>query len=81
MRVAHQGVAVAALPNSQAGGFFSNLMQTASQVGAPSASTAAAPPASQSANGAARAAPTRTAARPEPAGGLDGWLMDRLFGR
>jgi penicillin-binding protein 1A len=81
MRVAHQGVAVAALPNSQAGGFFSNLMQTASQVSAPSGSTAAAPPASQSANGAARAAPTRTAARPEPAAGLDGWLMDRLFGR
>ena len=43
MRVAHQGVPVAALPNSQAGGFFSNLMQTASQVSAPSAPTAAAP--------------------------------------
>jgi penicillin-binding protein 1A len=81
MRVAHQGVAVVALPNSQAGGFFSNLIQTASQVSAPSAPTAAAPPAPQPANGAARPAPTRAAARPEPAAGLDGWLMDRLFGR
>jgi penicillin-binding protein 1A len=78
MRVAHQGVAVAALPNSQAGGFFSNLMQTASQVSAPSTSTAAAP---QPVGSAARPAPTRTAARPEPAAGLDSWLMDRLFGR
>ena len=34
MRTAHQGVAVAGLPNSQRGGFLSNLFQTASQVGA-----------------------------------------------
>jgi penicillin-binding protein 1A len=27
-----------------------------------------------------RPAPTRTSVRPEPAAGLDGWLMDRLFG-
>ena len=78
MRVAHQGVAVAALPNSQASGSFSNLMQTASQVSAPSAPTAAAP---QPAGSAARLVPPRTSARPEAAAGLDGWLMDRLFGR
>jgi penicillin-binding protein 1A len=78
MRAAHQGVPVAALPNSQAGGLFSNLVQTASQVSAPSAPTAAAP---QAASGAARPAPTRTSARPDAATGLDGWLMDRLFGR
>ena len=38
MKAAHQGVPVASLPNSQAGGggLFSNLMQTASQVSAPS---------------------------------------------
>jgi penicillin-binding protein 1A len=77
MRSAHQGVAVAALPNSRQDGFFSNLIQATSQVSAPSTSTAAAPPA----NGAARSAPARTAVRPEAAGGLDGWLMDRLFGR
>jgi penicillin-binding protein 1A len=76
MRAAHQGVPVAALPNSQSGGLFSNLVQTASQVSAPSAATSAAP---QAASGAARPAPTRTSAR--PGAGLDGWLMDRLFGR
>ena len=30
---------------------------------------------------AARPAPMRASARPEAAAGLDGWLMDRLFGR
>ncbi|WP_022723039.1 transglycosylase domain-containing protein [Rhodopseudomonas sp. B29] len=29
----------------------------------------------------ARPQPTRTAVRPEAAAGIDGWLMDRLFGR
>ena len=44
MRAAHQGVPVAALPKSQAGdGFFSNLLQTASQVSAPPAQTQPAP--------------------------------------
>ena len=39
MRAAHQGVPVAGLPNArQGGGFLSNLMQSASQVSAPSAS-------------------------------------------
>ena len=78
MRVAHQGVAVAALPNSQASGSFSNLMQTASQVSPPSAPTAAAP---QPVGSAARPVPPRPSARPDTAAGLDGWLMDRLFGR
>ncbi|HWX07890.1 MAG TPA: PBP1A family penicillin-binding protein [Bradyrhizobium sp.] len=72
MRAAHQGVPVAALPNSQGGGLLTNLMQAASQVTAP------APIPSGTAN---RPAPTRTSARPEAAAGLDGWLMDRLFGR
>jgi penicillin-binding protein 1A len=74
MRSAHQGVAVASLPGSQAGGFFSNFAQAASQASAP-------PAASAPANAAARPASTRTSVRPEAAGGLDGWLMDRLFGR
>jgi penicillin-binding protein 1A len=77
MRAAHQGVPVAALPNSQAGGMFSNLMQAASQVSAPSTPTTAA----QAASGAGRPAPMRTSARSGAAAGLDGWLMDRLFGR
>jgi penicillin-binding protein 1A len=74
MRAAHQGVPVAALPNSQAGGLFSNLVQAASQGTAP---VNAPSPAST----VGRPAPTRTSVRPEAAAGLDGWLMDRLFGR
>jgi penicillin-binding protein 1A len=75
MRAAHQGVPVAGLPNSQSGRFFSNLVQAASQASAPPGnvpSPAAVP---------GRPAPTRTSVRPEAAAGLDGWLMDRLFGR
>jgi penicillin-binding protein 1A len=78
MKAAHQGVPVAALPNSQWNG-FSNLMQAASQVSPPSATAASSPGAlSPVAN---RPAPTRTSARPQAAAGLDGWLVDRLFGR
>src|SRR5258706_3738036 len=73
MRAAHQGVAVAGLPGLQAG-FFSNLVQAVSQASAP---VNAASPASA----AGRPAPTRTSVRPESGAGLDGWLMDRLFGR
>ena len=74
MRAAHQGVPVTALPGSQQGGLFSNLVQAASQ-----ASTPVNAPLPASAAG--RPAPTRTSVRPEAASGLDGWLMDRLFGR
>src|SRR5437762_12518178 len=84
MRTAHQGVPIAALPNSQAGGLFSSLIQAASQISAPSAPPivqAPAPLAPMSSATANRPAPTRTSARPEAAAGLDGWLVDRLFGR
>ena len=74
MRAAHQGVPVAALPGSQQGGLFSNLVQAASQASLPVN-------ASSSASAAGRPAPMRTSVRPEGASGLDGWLMDRLFGR
>src|SRR3954462_2931761 len=37
MKVAHQGVPVASLPNSQAGGLFSSVAQASSQVGGPAA--------------------------------------------
>jgi penicillin-binding protein 1A len=86
MKTAHQGVPVASLPNSQAaGGFFSNLMQTASQVSAPTAPSVQAPVplAPPPSGGGYRPPPTRgsaPSARPEPAAGLDGWLVDRLFG-
>ena len=78
MRTAHEGVPVAALPNSQASWGLSNLAQAASQVSPPTATTAPGPaPAS---SGGYRPPPTRANVRPEAAAGLDGWLMDRLFG-
>ena len=62
----------AALPASQqAGGMLANIAQAISPA-TPSSSPAAVP---------GRVAPTRASVRPEAANGLDGWLMDRLFGR
>src|ERR1700743_2130082 len=86
MRAAHQGVPVATLPNSQAPGFFANIAQgpqvTASQITAPSgppASASLAPP--YPIANPNRAAPARSpSARPEADSGLDGWLVQRLFG-
>jgi penicillin-binding protein 1A len=82
MRTAHQGVPVASLPNAQRGGFPSNMFQTASQA------SAQPPSAPVPSGGGYRPAPARTSApppnpnaRPEAAAGLDGWLVDRLFGR
>ena len=79
MRAAHQGVPVAALPGSQAGGLLSNVAQVTPQAGVASASPA--PASFAPAPAAGRAAATRGAVRPEAAAGLDGWLMERLFGR
>jgi penicillin-binding protein 1A len=73
MRVAHQGVPVAALPGSQAGGLLANLTQ-----GMPQSNVAASPPSTAVVG---RAPPTRASVRPETANGLDGWLINRLFGR
>lgn len=95
MRSAHQGVPVAGLPKSQAGGadLLSNLFQSASQVSAPQqpsyqpSAQAPVPLAPIPSGGGYRPPPTRTSApppnpsaRPEAAAGLDGWLMDRVFG-
>ncbi|MHC2623264.1 penicillin-binding protein 1A [Bradyrhizobium huanghuaihaiense] len=78
MKTAHEGVPVANLPSSPGGWGLSNLAQAASQVSPP---TAAAPgPAPASAGGYRPPPPTRANVRPEAAAGLDGWLMDRLFG-
>ena len=93
MRAAHQGVTVASLPKSQASGPFLNLFQTASQVSAAPVSATPAQPAPVpvplapvASSGSNRPSPARTSAppnptaRPEAAAGLDGWLMDRVFG-
>ncbi|MBO4223150.1 transglycosylase domain-containing protein [Bradyrhizobium neotropicale] len=87
MRTAHQGVPVASLPNSQVGWALSNLVQASSQISAPSPQSLA-PPAPVPSAGQYRPPPTPTrastppnpGARPEAAAGLDGWLVDRLFG-
>jgi penicillin-binding protein 1A len=67
MRAALQGVPAAPLPNPDRGG-LSTIAQAASQISAPT-------------SGVARAAPARSSLRPEAASRLDGWLVDRLFGR
>ena len=97
MRTAHQGLAVAALPGSGRAGWFSSVAQNSAtqisqtgqpQIGMPMDSridSRTAPPQQQmypqQATPQQRPAPLRTSARPEAAAGLDGWLMDRLFGR
>jgi penicillin-binding protein 1A len=89
MRTAHQGVPLAGLPNSRGvGGFLSNLFPSTAQ-------SSVAPPPTQAPIAArpipadngyrppvarASAPPPNPSARPEPAAGLDGWLVDRLFG-
>jgi penicillin-binding protein 1A len=70
MKAAHQGVPVAALPASTTGGVLTTIAQAVSP-GAPVSSPSPA---------VTRPAPTRASVRPEAASGLDGWLMDRLFG-
>ncbi|HZO45766.1 MAG TPA: transglycosylase domain-containing protein [Xanthobacteraceae bacterium] len=69
MRGAHQGVAAAALPGQSAPPTLASIVQQAVN-GTPSAN---APP--------ANVQPSAGAQRPQqPSGGLDGWLIDRLFG-
>ena len=76
MKAAHEGVPVAALPSAPGGWGLSNLAQAASQVSPPTPAA----PAQANAGGYRPPPPTRTNVRPEAAAGLDGWLMDRLFG-
>jgi len=88
MKTAHEGVPVAALPSSPGGWGLSNLAQAASQVSPPTQAAAPGyppgPPPVPVSNSGYRAPPpptrTNVNARPEAAAGLDGWLMDRLFG-
>ena len=71
MKAAHQGVTPMPLPASMPGGLLTTIAQAAS----PGSAVSHPPPVP---------APMRTAgtaARPEADAGLDGWLMQRLFGR
>ena len=85
MKAAHQGVTPVPLPAAQPAGFFANVAQAAPQMSAPyaGAPVASAPIASAPLPGnpaMRQPPPTRASVRPEAAGGLDGWLVDRLFG-
>ncbi|WP_426612202.1 transglycosylase domain-containing protein [Bradyrhizobium sp. McL0616] len=81
MKTAHEGVPVAALPNSQGNWGPANLVQISSQVSAPTPTAAPPGPApAPVSNGGYHPPPTRANVRPQAAAGLDGWLMDRLFG-
>jgi penicillin-binding protein 1A len=85
MRVALQGVQPTPLPNAavltaQSSGPLATLAQLGSQVTAPTPQ-ATAPAAPQPANNSGRPSQTRAAVRPDADAGLDGWLIQRLFGR
>src|SRR3984957_2931470 len=78
MKAAHQGVSPAPLPASTPGGLLTTIAQAVSP-GAVSPGAPVSPPPTPAVAG--RPAPTtRASVRPEAAGGLDGWLVDRLFG-
>ena len=91
MKAAHQGVTPVPLPvpAAQPGGLLASLSQAVAPASAPAVNVSAvntpmvnapAVNAPIAANSAVRPAPTRASVRPEAAGGLDGWLVDRLFG-
>jgi penicillin-binding protein 1A len=73
MRAAHQGVRPEPIPGTQRGSFLPDIAQLGRQVVAPAPVAASAPVGG-------RPQPARTNVRPEAASGLDGWLVDRLFG-
>ncbi|WP_354031669.1 PBP1A family penicillin-binding protein [Bradyrhizobium sp. S3.2.6] len=80
MRTAHEGVQVAALPNLQSNWGPANLVQVSSQVSPPTQAVTGPASAPVNNGGYRSPPPARANARPEAAAGLDGWLMDRLFG-
>ena len=70
MKVAHQGVAAVALPGSSG----------SPAPAAPAVGSGPVPPANVPLGPSASVAPSGRAVVPEPSAGLDGWLIDRLFG-
>ncbi|WP_319798521.1 PBP1A family penicillin-binding protein [Nitrobacter sp.] len=75
MRAAHQGLRPEPIPGAQRGS-LPDIAQLGRQIVAPPAPVPAAAPAPLG----SRPQPGRSDVRPEAAGGLDGWLVDRLFG-
>ncbi len=84
MKTAHQNVPAADLPGTQQGGFLSSMFQSPGRQGAPppppTPDTPSPYPYPPQANATANPRVTQTAVRPEASAGLDGWLVDRLFG-
>ena len=81
MRIAHQGVPVAALPASNGGWFasFPGTQQQQPQQQPPMQPAAPMPPPANARTAAAQ--PAQSSQRPIAETGIDGWLMDRLMGR
>ena len=79
MRAAHQGVPVAALPKSQPARLL--LESRAGRVADRTAGQCARCARRATADAQAGRRRAQRSVRPEAASGLDGWLMDRLFGR
>ncbi len=75
MRAAHQGLRPEPIPGTQRGP-LPDIAQFGRQVIAPPDPV----PAAASATVGSRPQPVRSDVRPEAASGLDGWLVDRLFG-
>ena len=84
MKTAHQGVPVAALPGAGQRDWLSRVAQSVGQAAPqviPPADNRGYVPSQPASYPAQRAAPAQASVRPEAGAGLDGWLMDRLFGR
>ncbi|HVV41512.1 MAG TPA: penicillin-binding protein 1A [Nitrobacter sp.] len=75
MRAAHQGLRPEPIPGAQPSGLLATVAQLGQQVTEPTPI----PPAPVGAN-TGRQPPARSNVRPEADHGLDGWLMQRLFG-
>jgi penicillin-binding protein 1A len=82
MKAAHQGATPQPLSTSWGGGWMANAGSTSPAGAAPADQGAPTPPASVGGGGGTtRPAPTQVAQRPASGGGMDGWLIDKLFGK
>jgi penicillin-binding protein 1A len=82
MKAAHQGATPQPLSTSWGGGWMANAGSTSPAGAAPADQGAPMPPASVGGGGGTtRPAPTQVAQRPASGGGMDGWLIDKLFGK